>query len=88
MDVEEGSDQKSDIYPHWVAAYARLKEFTEDEKWHISWTGSNFLIFNNWIAPNNFLNYRYFNNRFLLFFPSLLSPLSKIKEPLYTGPKF
>ena len=30
-----GSDQKSDIYPHWRAAHARLKnEFTEDEKYH------------------------------------------------------
>ena len=35
MEVDEGSDQKSDIYPHWMAAHARLKnEFTEDEKYH------------------------------------------------------
>ena len=33
MEVGEGSDQKSDIQPHWMAADARLKnEFTEDEK--------------------------------------------------------
>ena len=32
---DEGSDQKSDILPHWMAAHARLKnEFTEDEKYH------------------------------------------------------
>ena len=35
MEVDEGSDQTSDIQPHWMAAYARLKnEFTEDEKYH------------------------------------------------------
>ena len=34
MKVVEGSDQKSDIYPHWMAAHARLKnEFTQDEKY-------------------------------------------------------
>ena len=33
MEVDEGSDQKSDILPHWMAAHVRLKkEFTEDEK--------------------------------------------------------
>ena len=40
MEVDEGSDQKSDIKPHWMAAHARLKtEFTEDEKCHnlMSW---------------------------------------------------
>ena len=32
---DEGSDKKSDIKPHWMDAYARLKnEFTEDEKYH------------------------------------------------------
>ena len=36
--VDEGSDQKSDI---WMAAHARLEnEFTDDEKCHISWAGS------------------------------------------------
>ena len=35
MEVDEGSDQKSDIQPHWMAVHARLKnEFTEDEKCH------------------------------------------------------
>ena len=35
MEVDEGSDQNSDIMPHWMAAYARLKnEFTDDEKYH------------------------------------------------------
>ena len=35
MEVDERSDQKSDIWPHWMAAHARLKnEFTEDEKRH------------------------------------------------------
>ena len=33
MEVDEGSDQKSDIMLHWMAAHVRLKEeFTEDEK--------------------------------------------------------
>ena len=33
--VDEGSGQKLDTYPHWMAAHARLKnEFTEDEKYH------------------------------------------------------
>ena len=35
MEVDEGFDQKSNIYPHWMAGHARLKnEFTEDEKYH------------------------------------------------------
>ena len=35
MEVDKGSDQKSDIQPHWMAAHARLKnEFTENEKCH------------------------------------------------------
>ena len=35
MEVDERADQTSDIQPHWVAAYAHLKnEFTEDEKYH------------------------------------------------------
>ena len=35
MEVDEGSDQTSDIYPYWMAAHARLKnEFKEDEKCH------------------------------------------------------
>ena len=35
MEVDEGSDQKSDIWPHWVDTHARLKnEFTEDKKCH------------------------------------------------------
>ena len=35
MEVDEGSDQKSDIKPHRMAAHVRLKnEFTEDEKCH------------------------------------------------------
>ena len=33
--MDEGSDQKSDIKPHRMAAHAGLKnEFTEDEKCH------------------------------------------------------
>ena len=32
-EVDEGTVQKSDIDPHWMAAHMRLKnEFTEDEK--------------------------------------------------------
>ena len=32
MEVDEGSDQNSDIQPHWMAAHVRFKnEFTEDE---------------------------------------------------------
>ena len=35
MEIEEGSEEKSDIQPHWMAVLARLKnEFTEDEKYH------------------------------------------------------
>ena len=35
MEVDEGSDQKSDILTHWMAAYSHLKiEFMEDEKYH------------------------------------------------------
>ena len=35
MKVDEGSDQKSDIYRHWMAEHASLKnEFMEDEKYH------------------------------------------------------
>ena len=40
MEVDEGSDQKSDIKPHWIAAHAPLKnDFMEDEKYHnlMSW---------------------------------------------------
>ena len=51
MEVDEGSDQKSDIYPHWMAAHARFKnDFTEDEKNHnfVSW-----LIFRCWSEYDN-----------------------------------
>ena len=35
MEVDEGSDQKSDILPHWMAVHACLKkEITEDKKNH------------------------------------------------------
>ena len=35
MEADKGSDQKSDIYPHWMAVPAHLKnEFTEEEKFH------------------------------------------------------
>ena len=40
MEVDEGSDQNSDIYSHWIAAHACLKnEFTEEKKCHnmMSW---------------------------------------------------
>ena len=41
MEVDEESNQKSDIWPDWMAAHARLKnEFSEDEKYHTSWDGS------------------------------------------------
>ena len=34
MEVDEGSDQESDIKPHWMAVHARLQnESTEDEKY-------------------------------------------------------
>ena len=34
MKEDEGSDETSDIYPHWIAAFSRLKNgFTEDEKY-------------------------------------------------------
>ena len=35
MKVDEGSDQKSDVYSQWIAAHACLKtEFTEGDKCH------------------------------------------------------
>ena len=35
MEADEGSDQKSNILLHWMAAHACLKdEFKEDEKYH------------------------------------------------------
>ena len=35
MEADEGSDQKSDIQPHWMTAHARLKnEFTEYQKYY------------------------------------------------------
>ena len=40
MEVDEGSNQNSDIQPHWMAAHACLKnEFMEDEWYHnlMSW---------------------------------------------------
>ena len=41
MKVDEESDEKSDISPHWKAVHERLKnEFTEDETYHISWDSS------------------------------------------------
>ena len=41
MEVDEESDKKSDIWPHWMAAHECLKnEFTEDKRAIISWTGS------------------------------------------------
>ena len=48
MEVDEGSDQKSDIWPHWMVGHAYLKnEFTEDKKFQnlTSW-----LIYWNWQA--------------------------------------
>ena len=54
MEVDEGSDKKSDIYSHWMAAHARLKnEFMEDEKcqnlmsWLNSWLGPVWTNFGN-----------------------------------------
>ena len=40
MEVDEGSNQRSDIQPHWMAAHLHLKnEFMEDKKYHnyMSW---------------------------------------------------
>ena len=35
MEVDEGSDQKSDIQPRWMAVHACLKnDFMEEEKYH------------------------------------------------------
>ena len=35
MEVDEGPDKKSDIWPHWMAVCVHLKnEFTEDKKYH------------------------------------------------------
>ena len=35
MEVDEGSDQTSDVWPQWIAAHACLKnEFTEGDKYH------------------------------------------------------
>ena len=35
MEVDEGSDQISDVYPQWIAAHACLKiKFTEGNKCH------------------------------------------------------
>ena len=35
MEVDERSDQKSDIQLHWMATYEHLKnELTEDKKYH------------------------------------------------------
>ena len=42
MEVDKGSDQKSDIYPHWMAGHAHLKnEFTETKSALISWDDQN-----------------------------------------------
>ena len=47
MEVDEGSHQKSDIYPHWMAAHAHLNnKFTEDEKCH---NLTRWLIYSGWI---------------------------------------
>ena len=52
MEVDKGSDQKSDIQPHWMAAYARLKnEFTEDEKCHNLMTWLIYCRKNGYIYP-------------------------------------
>ena len=48
MEVNEESDQKSDIYPHWMAAHAHLKnEFTEDKKCQnlMSWWAGSIVVF-------------------------------------------
>ena len=45
IEVDEASDQKSDIWSRWMAAHARLKnEFTEGEKCHnlVSWLSCSF----------------------------------------------
>ena len=54
MGVDEGSDQKSDIKPHWVAGHVRLKkEFTEDEKYHNLMRWLNFYPLSLMFAPLN-----------------------------------
>ena len=46
MEVDEGSNKKSDICPHWMAAHARLKnEFTEYVKCHNLMSWLKFLLF-------------------------------------------
>ena len=40
MEIDEGSNQNSDVQPHWMAVHACLKnEFMEDKKCHklMSW---------------------------------------------------
>ena len=53
MEVDEGTNQKSDIYPHWMAVHARLKnEFTEDKKYHnlVRWLIVILEKNNNWFS--------------------------------------
>ena len=50
VEVDEGSDQKSDIKPHWMAAHARLKnEFMKDEKSH------NLIMAHTWVSDLYFM---------------------------------
>ena len=49
LEVDEGSNQKSGIYLHWIFAHARMKnEFTKEEKYHnlkqwliLTWLNTN-----------------------------------------------
>ena len=56
MEVNEGSDQKSDILSHWIAAHVSLKnEFTEDEKCHnlMAWLKSPFTYLHRYQLADN-----------------------------------
>ena len=61
MEVDELSDQRSDIQPHWMAAHLHLKnEFMEDKKYHnfLSWVfqlsfkSSTYLAISSWNSLN------------------------------------
>ena len=76
MEVDEGSDQNSDIYSHWTAAHARLKnEFTEDEKCHnlMSWLVSY------WVFPCSLFSY--FTVLLSIVIPSLWEERIGLYEP-------
>ena len=60
MEVNEGSDQKSDISPHWMAQHASLKnEFTEHEKYQDLMTWLSYYVFR---PPRVFFFLFFFNS--------------------------